>query len=144
MMFFQVLGNLHKLLVSLRKSLTHFFDGIRVTNSSNHIFSLGIQQVFTVHFFLASGGIACKSDTGTGFPAGVSEDHGNNIHCRAQIIRNMFCTAVISGFLPVPGFENGNGGVFHLLVGILGKIKSFFFLYHCLVAVDQFLQVIRG
>ena len=60
-MLLEFTGDVHELVVDFRHRLDQIFDLVRIADSSHHIFTLGIEQVFSHHLLLAGGRIAGKS-----------------------------------------------------------------------------------
>ncbi len=58
-------GNSHELLVSGRHVFDEVLDCIRIADTGDYIFALGIDQILTHHDFIASGWIARKRHAGS-------------------------------------------------------------------------------
>ena len=104
-MVFQLHRQFHKLFIAVRHILFQFGDRLRCTHTGNNVLTLGINQIFTINAFGASGWISCKCNAGTGSIAHVTEDHRLNIHSRTPVSRNIIHTAVYDRTRVVPGTE---------------------------------------
>jgi len=121
-MLFKRPGDLLQLLVIVRHLHGHVVDVLGHANAGDHILALGIDQVVAFQFGLARGAIARHGHTGGAVVAHVSEDHGHDTDCCAQIMGNACRIAIIHRALAIPAFENRFSGHFELFDRILGKI----------------------
>ena len=69
----------------------HFFgelgDRVRGAHARDHVFALGVDEIFAVENFLAARRVAGKSDAGRARIAHVAEDHRLDIDGRAPVVR---------------------------------------------------------
>ncbi len=77
-------------------------NGVGITNACHHIFTLGIEQIFTHHFLFAGGWVAGERHACPGVIAHVAKDHGHDVDRRAKVVGNAFLLAVGNGTLAVP------------------------------------------
>ena len=105
-------------------------DGQRVADAGDHVFALGVDQVVAVEFGVAVDRVAGEGDAGAGVVAHVAKDHRQDVDGRAQVVADVGGVAVVDGALAKPAVEDGAGGHFELLVGVLRE-------FHALVGLDQ-------
>ncbi|MPM41773.1 hypothetical protein SDC9_88432 [bioreactor metagenome] len=107
---FEDLHNFEELFVGFGQNITEGIDLFSIADTSNHIFTLGVQQIIAVEDGFTIGGVTGECNTSTRIPTGVTKDHGHNIDCGAQIIGDVGGAAVVNCTFTVPRFENGFGG----------------------------------
>eukprot|EP00438_Fugacium_kawagutii_P021523 Skav233408 [mRNA] locus=scaffold892:134441:141349:+ [translate_table: standard] len=111
-------------------------------DACHNIFSLSVDQKFTIEFVLASGRIASEGNSGSTVIAHVTEDHGLHVHCCAPPLWDVMQLPVGLCTLIHPGVEDCTNGSPKLLLGILWELLAKLQLDHRLVGLDQFLQVL--
>ncbi len=111
--------NLRKLPVNLGQRLAQGLDRLGGANSRHHVLALGLEQVLAEEPLLPGGGITGEGDPGAGVVTHVAEDHGLDVHRRAQGVGDVVVLPVGHRPAPVPRRENGGDGQRQLLPGVL-------------------------
>mmetsp|Transcript_56542 Transcript_56542/g.69124 ORF Transcript_56542/g.69124 Transcript_56542/m.69124 type:complete len:308 (+) Transcript_56542:60-983(+) len=112
------------------------------TDACNDIFSLSIDQKFTIEFVLTSGRVTSEGNASGTVIAHVSEDHGLHVHGRAPPLRDVVQSPVGLGTLIHPGIEDCANGSPKLCLWILREFLAKLQLHHSFVGFDQLLQVL--
>ena len=126
-MFLKFAGDVLKFLVHLGHIIVQFINGVSIADAGNHIFTLGVEQIFSPEFVFSGGGVSRKSNSRTGSFFHISKNHGHYVDCSAQIMRNTIRIAVIYCPFAIPGGKHRFRRHTQLLCGILREIKSLFF-----------------
>ena len=108
-------------------------------HARHDVFALGVDEEFAVKHFFAAGRVAGEGDAGTGFFAGVAEDHRLDVDGRSPFGGNIVFAAIDDGAVIHPGAEDGADGAFELLPRIGRKFLAGAFLDQRLETLDQFL-----
>jgi len=101
-MVFQFVGNLHELIVALRKILSQLGNRLRRTDSCDDVFALRIDQVLAEDAVLAGCRIAGERNACAGCISHVSENHGLDVDSRAPVARDIIHAAVNDGTRIIP------------------------------------------
>ena len=141
-MAFQFMGQTDKFTVAVGHILFQFADRLRGANAGNHIFALGVDQVFPVNAPGAGGRVPGKGHAGTGGVAHVAEHHGLDIHRRAPVAGNIVHAAVYVGTGVIPGAEYRFYRFQQLHGRFLGKILANGFFINRLKAFDQLFHIV--
>ena len=135
--------DLDELFIAFRKILFQTSDRLRGPDSGNHVFTLGVDQIFSINSLCACGRISCKCHAGSGGISHVSEYHGLHVDSGSPVTGNVVHSAVDDGTLVIPGTEYGLDSLHELHPGILGEILSHPVLINRLEAGDNLLQIVR-
>ena len=141
---FKFLGDIHELVVDVFHDVLHGFEFFSVADTGNNIFTLGVQQVFTINLVFTVDRVAGERNAGTGIVTHVTEDHGHDVDSGAEVIRDAFFFTIGNSAGAVPGAEDSDGGQTHLFERIGREVKTLFFLDDGFEDVFQFLQVGSG
>ena len=142
-MGFQSVGNLNKLLVTVRQILFQTSDGLGCPDTRNNIFPLCINQVFTVNSPGSGRRISCKGNTGAGGVSHISKYHRLYVNRCSPVSGNIVHTAVYDGAFIIPGTENRFYSFHQLYFGILREIFSHLVLINGFKTCDNFLHIVR-
>ena len=107
--------------VDLGEGLLEGGEGLGVADAGHHVLALGVDQEVAVLALGAGGRVAGEAHAGAGTVVAVAEDHGLDVHGRAEIVGDAFVVAVGDGPGTVPGGEDRFDGPAELGVGILGE-----------------------
>ena len=119
-------------------------DFRRRADTSNDIFALGIEQVFTVELLLACARVAGEGDAGAAVVAHVAEDHALHVDGGAEIVRDLVEVAVVDGALVIPRGENSLNGFFQLLVDVGGERFAGLAFGNLFELGDELLELVGG
>ena len=121
--FFVDIGQnfLHGCKVFVLFVLCFIVQRVRCTGTGNHVFTLCIDQPFTVEFVIAGSGVTCECNTGSRAVAHVTEDHTLHVDSSTPVIRNTFDAAVGNSFFTVPAFEDSTDSTIELSGCIIGE-----------------------
>ena len=134
----------HELLVELRELL---FEGVKVlgvADTSNHIFTLSVDQIVTVGLVLATGGITGEAHSGARVVVTVTKDHGLHIDRSTKVVRDALAVAIGEGTRAVPGFEDCFNSAQKLSGWVLREGLAGVLLDDGLVVLDQLLEKLNG
>ncbi len=138
---FQDLCILDKLVVHFGHFFFHVRHGMGGADTGNHVFALGVHQVFAVEFVFAGGGVAGEGNTSAAVIAHVAKHHALYVNGSAPITGDVVHTAVVDGAGVIPGTEHSLDGFHQLGFGILGKFLALCVAVNFLVAANHFFQV---
>jgi hypothetical protein len=88
--------------IRLRQSLRHLVDVERCADARDHVFTLGVDEEFTVELALASARIAREGDAGAGIITEVAEHHADDVDRGAEVVGDIRVTTVVDRFLERP------------------------------------------
>ena len=132
-----------QLLVNVGHGLLEFEDRNRSTDARDHVFALGIHQVFAVELLGAVGRIAGETHARAAGIAQVAVDHGLHVDGSAEHVVDIVNSAIVLGAIVQPGAEHGVARHDQLLVRILRKVLLGVLPDDLLVLLDDFLQSFR-
>src|SRR5262249_61776714 len=89
------------------KPVAHPVDRLWSPDSSDDVLTLGVREELAPEATLAGRRIAREGDAGSGVLALVPEHHLDDVHGRAEVVRDAVGTAVYLGPRAVPGIEDG-------------------------------------
>ena len=122
--FLELLGDGGKLPIDLRHLLLELGDLLGVADARDHILALGVGEV--VAFDLRLAGVAAPGHGHSGGAAlsHVSEDHGDDVDRRPQVVGDLGRVAIIDRSFSVPGAEDRLGREPELLNRIAREVPS--------------------
>src|SRR6266550_4689238 len=85
---------LEQLLERLRELFLHLLERLRRPDPGDDVLPLRIREELAVETRFAGGRVAREGNTGAGPAALVAEDHLNDVHGRAEVVRDAMCTPV--------------------------------------------------
>ena len=138
----EALGELHELLIALRKVLCELGDRLRRADAGDDVLALCVDQVLTEDALCAGCGVSREGNARAGGVAHVSEDHGLDVDGSAQLIGNVVHPSVGVGSGVVPGAEDGLDGLHQLNLRILREVLALLLLVELLVARDDVLKIL--
>ena len=112
------------------------------TDTSDHVFTLGVHQKFTVEQVFPGTGIAGESHTSCAGIAQVAKYHRLYVHRSTPGFRNVIQFTVHPGTIVVPAFKNGHHGTPQLFPGIGGEVATQTRANQSFEALNQFPQVV--
>ena len=115
-------ADLEQFLVGTGKVLGHLLDLLGSTNTGNHVFALGVDEILTVKYVLTGGGVAGESNSSSGGFTGVTEDHGLNVNSGAPLSWDPVFLTVNFGAVVLPGGEHRIHRTLELGHGILREV----------------------
>ena len=142
-MVFQLLGDIHKGVISVRDFSFQTFNLGSIANAGHHVFTLGIDKVFAEHLILASLRIARESDARAGVIAHIAENHSLDIDSGAERVRDVLAAAVINRALGVPRTKYCLDSVLHLHQWVLWEVEAHLALDNLFKLVGQILPIGR-
>ncbi len=92
---------------------------MRCAGAGHHVLALGVRQILAVELLRSRGGVPREAHARGRRVAHVAEDHGLNVHGRAEGAGNIVQPAVGDGARIVPGTEDRVARHEELLPGIL-------------------------
>ena len=134
----QLLHGLHVLVLLVLGVIVQRVGG---TDTSNDIFTLGVDQPFTVELVVASGRVTGECHAGSRAFAHVTEHHGLHVDGSTPVIRNTFDTAIGDGLLTVPALEHGLDATFELGLGVVRELSAQHFLDTDFEVFSQLLEL---
>ena len=140
---FQIIGQLHKLFVALRKVVRELCNRLRRTNTGNDVLALRVDQVLTENALGSGRGIARKCDACARRIPHISENHRLHIDCRAELVRNIVHSSVRIRSGIVPAAEHRFNGLHQLHLRILREFLPLLLPVQFLVLGNDFLQAFR-
>mmetsp|Transcript_17991 Transcript_17991/g.34037 ORF Transcript_17991/g.34037 Transcript_17991/m.34037 type:complete len:284 (-) Transcript_17991:3005-3856(-) len=96
-MIFELVDIFQKLFVGRREGFFHDGNVLGRTNTRDHVFSLGIDQVFTSQFLYSRAWITRKGHTGTRTISEVTKDHGLNVTGSSKQVGDVINLTVLDG-----------------------------------------------
>ena len=141
-MAFQLLGNIHEFLITLRHIFFQFGDWLRCTHTCHHVLALGIDQILTVNTFCSCRGVSGKRNTSTGGISHVAEYHGLYVYSCSPVSRDIIHTAVNNRTGVVPGTEYCFYGSHQLIFGILREFLTLRIFINAFKLNDDIFQII--
>src|SRR5438270_222830 len=111
----KAVGDILELLIDLGQVLMKSANLGRCADTGYHVFTLSIEQVFTIELLLASAGIACEGHTSSAIVAHVAEDHTLHIDGGTEGVRNLIEVTVIDSTFVVPRSKDGLDSLAQLL-----------------------------
>ena len=139
-MLFERLPDLFQLLGRLGHDLDEFSHRFGRAHAGDHVLALGVDEEFTVKHLLAGSGIARKSHAGTGFVAGVAEDHGLHVDGGSPFAGDVVFAAIDNGAIIHPGTKDSADGPFELFPRIGREFLAGPLLDEGLESFDQLLK----
>ncbi len=133
-------SNAFQLFVRLGHRLLQLSDGLGRSNPGDHVFTLSVNEEFSVKDLFPGGGIASKSHPGSGVFPGIPEDHRLNIDGGAPLGRDAVLAAIDNRAVVHPGSKDRTHGPLELFPGVVREGFSRSFLDELFEAVDQFLD----
>ncbi len=109
--------------------LGDIIDSKRGADTGHHIFSLGVDQPFSVEVIVAGSRVAGEGDSRCAIIAHIAKDHGLDIHSRSPVIREPFNPAVGHGTLAKPRQKDRIDGPPKLFHGIIRERFAKYFSY---------------
>ena len=101
-MIFKFHGKAHELFIAIRHIFCQFCDRLWCTNTGNNVFTLSIDQVFTVNTFSTCGRVTCESNTCTRCFTHITEYHSLYVNSCSPITRDIIHTTVYDSTWVVP------------------------------------------
>ncbi len=119
----------------------HIVEVFRRTDTGDHVFALGVDQVFAHGLGFTRGPVARERHAGSGFFPHVPEDHRADVYGRAEQAGDLVDLAIFICSFGTPGAEDGLDREFQLFEWILGERFLHFALVQLLIRLDQFLEL---
>ncbi len=140
-MVFQFVGKSHEFSINFWHIFFQLRDWLRCTNTSNNVFALCVDEVFTKHSFVTSCSISCESNTSTRCITHVTKYHHLDVYCCTPFIRNVIHSSVNECTMVVPASEHSHCGFQHLLFWILREVNALIFFVKCFEDFGNFFQL---
>ncbi len=141
-MLFETGGDLFKLGESFGEYLLQVRDGMRRANARHDVLALRVHEKFAVENFLARAGVAREANARARRVAHIAEHHGLDVRRRADVVRNLFHLAVVSGLRSPPAAEHRVARHRKLLTRILREGLARLLLNELLVILDDGFEIV--
>ena len=142
-MGFQLIGQADEFAVAVRQVFRQFRDRLRRAYAGDHVFALGVDQVFAVDAPGARGGIARERDARARRAAHVAKDHGLHVDGRTPVPGDVVHPAVHIGARVVPGTEDGLDRFQQLRGRLLREILVLRLSIDVLEALHELLHIVH-
>src|SRR5437867_1722480 len=109
-MLFQDCAVFHQVFMHRRHFLREVGDRMRRAHARDHIFALGVDQIFAVKNFFAACRVAGESNSGRARLTHVSKHHRLDIDRRSRVVRNPIFPAINNCAIVHPRTENCTEG----------------------------------
>ena len=114
------------------------------TDTCNYVFTLGIDEEFSVEEVFSSGRVPGEAYARGRVVSHVAEDHRLDVYGSPQEARNVIQPSILYGPWGIPGLEDGVYCHIQLGLRVGGEIPSRLFLVQVLIFFCQFLEVLCG
>ena len=105
--------------VRVREDLLHPLERFGRADSGNHVLALRVHEELAVDALLAGRRVAREAHAGGGAVALVAEDHLDDVHRGAEVVRDVVRAAVDLRARRLPRVEDGADGAAQLLARVL-------------------------
>ncbi len=119
-------------------------EGLRGTDTGNHIFALGVDQIFAVVSVFAGGRVTGEANAGGAVIAHVAKHHGLNVDSRAPMVGQLVQFTIRAGARVHPAAEDGADGAPKLLPRILREGRAGHLNDLGFVILDHDFQIVAG
>ncbi len=133
-----------QLLVDLGERGLEGRQRLGVADAGHDVLALGVHQEVAVGAAVPGGRVPGEPHPGPGLVVAVAEDHGLDVHRRAQGVRDPLALAIGNGPRPVPAAEDRLDGPAQLVRRVLGEGLAGVALDDLLVGVGQVAQELGG
>ena len=116
---------------------------LRSTDTRNNIFTLGVNQVFTIEEVFTRSSVTAEANPCSRSLTHVTEYHRLYADSRTPFIRNTLHLAVKDGTFVHPGIEHCTNSTPQLLVSTGREIFSGLFFHSSLESLHQFLKILH-
>ena len=128
--------------VRVREDLLHALERLRGADAGDHVLALRVHEELAVHALLAGRRVAGEAHAGGGAVALVAEDHLDDVHRSAEVVRDVVRAAVHLRARRLPRVEHGADGAAQLLARVLRERASELLLVDRLEGRDEAAQVV--
>ena len=135
---------LDELLERVGHALPHPLDRLRRTDARDDVLALRVREELAVQPPLARGRVAGEADAGARALAAVPEDHLDDVHGGAEVVRDLVRAAVHLRAWRVPRVEDRAVGAAQLVAGILRETAARLLLVDGRERGDELAQVVGG
>ena len=141
---FEDLAGLYEFGIDFWVDLVELADRERRSNTCNHVFALGVDEVFAEDDVFAGRGVSGEGNAGSAVVAHVSEDHGLNVDGSSDGIVNLFFASINDGSVVVPASEDGFDGFLKLFAAVLWEVASRVSKEVSIVVFAELLEVVAA
>ena len=123
------------------ETLLHPGDRLRCADPGHDVLTLRVDEELAPHARLPGRRVTREADAGAGIVALVPEDHLDDVHGRAEVVRDLVRAPVDLGPGRLPRVEDGADRALELVTRVLGELIPGVLRVDPLEAADQLAQV---